>query len=291
LSQYTRLFLTGRNCTPFNQDFLLLLAGQTVFRYNVASQTTKEKFVSQQQHPARRTSPWAIFTLIVVLLVVLWIVITRLSNPEAGAEPPPFTAEVLSPAPPITSIESNIVFQDNFDHTVGAWELSPIGQADYVNGVMFLEDSDINGEAWSRPHLRFQDFLLDIDSRWLGGSVGGSYGVRFRLQDTGEFLGLYVHNDGWFTVVQNGAESPVTLYEAFSPSISRAGEANRIHIEAKGNSFRFYVNGAYLVDVQIEAPVNGDIMLVAQKVEGTESFRVGFDNLVIALHPESELLR
>lgn len=246
--------------------------------------------MAQSQQPARRSRAWAIFIIIVVVLVVIWLLINRGSITTADAEPTPvFTADVLPLAPqPIIAANSNIVFQDNFDQTVGAWELSPIKQAEYVNGVMFLDDSNIDGAGWARPHLRFQDFVLDVDSRWLGGSVGGTYGVRFRLQDSGEFLGFYLHNDGWFTIVQNGTESEGTLYEAFSSAISRAGEPNRIHIEANGNHFRFFVNGRYLVDIEAEAPKLGDIMFVAQKVEGTDSFRVGFDNLVIGLHPGSE---
>ena len=246
--------------------------------------------MAQSQQPAKRIRTWAIFIIIVIVLVVIWFLITRRAGTTAAVEPTPvFTANVQSSAPEQkNATNSNIVFQDNFDQTVGAWELSSIGQAEYVNGVMFLEDSNIDGAGWARPHLRFQDFILDVDSRWLGGSIGGTYGVRFRLLDSGEFLGFYLHNDGWFTVVKNGTETDATLHEAFSPAISRAGEPNHIHIEAQGDAFRFFVNGGYLVDVQVEAPDAGDIMFVAQKVEGTDSFRVGFDNLVIGLHPGHE---
>jgi hypothetical protein len=76
-----------------------------------------------------------------------------------------------------------------------------------------------------------------------------------------------------------------TLYEAFSTAVRSAGEANHIRIEAKGDNFRFFLNDTYLVDVQASAPQAGDIMLVAQKVEGTNSFQVGFDNLTLTLHP------
>ncbi len=245
--------------------------------------------MAQSQPPARRMRTWAVFLIIVIVLIVIWFLINRRGEATVDAEPTPvFTANVLPTAPqPVTANSDNIVFQDNFDQTVGAWELSPIDQAEYINGVMFLDDSNIDGAGWARPHLRFQDFILDVDSRWLGGSVGGTYGVRFRLNNTGEFLGFYLHNDGWFTIVKNGTETNATLYEAFSPAINRAGEPNHIHIEANGESFRFFVNDGYLADVQIEAPSAGDIMFVAQKVEGTDSFRVGFDNLVIGLHPAS----
>lgn len=248
--------------------------------------------MTQQQQSSSRSNRWFIFILIIIVLVVIWLLITRRFNGTAVAtEPTPvFTSNVLSPAPPQrVASENSLVFQDNFDHSVGDWELSPISQAEYVNGVMFLEDSNINGAAWARPHLRFQDIILDVDSRWLGGSVGGAYGVQFRLTDSGEFLGLFLHNDGWFSIIQNGNDADATLYESYSSAISPAGQPNHIHIEASGNHFRFFVNGGYLVDLQLEeAPKAGDIMFVAQKVEGIDSFRVGFDNLFIALHPGGE---
>jgi hypothetical protein len=37
--------------------------------------------------------------------------------------------------------------------------------------------------------------------------------------------------------------------------------------------------------VQIPAPDAGDIMFLAQKAEGTDTFSVAFDNLIIALAP------
>ena len=245
--------------------------------------------MAQSQRPARRFGPWPIFILIVLILVIIWIFITRRNETPTATEPDPnFITNVLSPAPaPIIVSNDMIVFQDNFDQTVGAWELSPVGQAAYTTGVMYLNDSHIEGVAWARPHLRFQDFILDIDSRWLGGSVGGNYGIHFRMQDSGEFLGFYVRNDGRFRIVQNGTGNESTLYEAFSPAISHAGEANHLRVEANGNTFRFFVNGGYLVDLQVAAGSAGDIMLVAEKAEGTETFQVGFDNLIVTLHPGS----
>ena len=245
--------------------------------------------MTQSQQPSRATT-WTVFLIVAAILVVVWLLFTRDSiAPLDISATPTLVANVLSPVPPlIESTDLTIIFEDNFDNTAGDWELSAVGQAQYVDGVMFLEDSKITGVAWSRPHLRFQDFVLEVDSRWLGGSVGGTYGIRFRLLDSGEFLGFYLHNDGWFNIIQNETSGPTILYEAFSPAVNRGGDANHIHIEANGESFRFFVNDTYLVDVQTAAPASGDIMFVAEKVEGTDSFQVGFDNLIIGLYPATD---
>ena len=240
-----------------------------------------------QSQPSSKTKTWIAFLIVTVILVIVWLLVTQSGAIATDvAATPTVAANVLSPAPQlINSADLTILFTDNFDHSAGDWELSPVRQAQYVDGVMYLEDSKVTGAAWARPHLRFQDFVLDVHSRWLGGSVGGTYGVRFRLDDTGEFLGFYLHNDGWFNVVHNDSSGSTTLYEALSQAVNHAGEANHIHIEANGEHFRFFVNGAYLVDVQAAAPASGDIMFVAEKVEGTDDFRVGFDNLIIGLYP------
>ena len=245
--------------------------------------------MTQSQQPSRATT-WAVFLIVAAILIIVWLFLTQdNADPLDISATPTIVANVLSPVPPpIQSTDLAIIFQDNFDHTVGDWELSTVGQAQYVDGVMYLEDSKVTGIAWSRPHLRFQDFVLDVDSRWLGGSVGGTYGLRFRLLDSGDFLGFYLHNDGWFNVVQDEGNGPIILYEAFSPAVNRGGEANHIHIEAHGENFRFFVNDTYLVDVQTAAPVSGDIMFIAEKVEGTDSFQVGFDNLIIGLYPATD---
>jgi hypothetical protein len=228
-----------------------------------------------------------VFLIVAAILVIVWLLFTQdTAVPIDISATPTLAANVLSPAPsPIGLTDLIIIFEDNFDNSAGNWELSTVGQAQYVDGVMYLEDTEVTGIAWSRPHLRFQDFILNVDSRWLGGSVGGTYGIRLRLLDPGAFLAFHLHNDGWFNIIQNQADDSAILYEAFSSAVNRGGEANHIHIEANGESFRFFVNGTYLVDVQAAAPPSGDIMFVAEKVEGTDSFRVGFDNLIIALHP------
>lgn len=241
-----------------------------------------------QSQPSSRTRMWAVFLIVIVILIIVWLLITRggTSAIEVSTTPTAAPATILSPAPsPIDSANLNILFSDNFDHSAGDWELSPANQAQYVNGVMYLGDTELEGAAWSRPHLRFQDFVLDVDSRWLGGSVGGTYGLRFRLDDADEYLAFYLHNDGWYNVIHNQRNQSTVLHEALSQAVNHAGEANHIHIEAQGERFRFFVNGTYLVDVQVAAPESGDIMFVAEKVEGTDEFRVGFDNLVIGLHP------
>jgi hypothetical protein len=230
---------------------------------------------------------WITFALITVALIIVWFVFSP-TNSASSPEPSPTPlspVNVLSPPPaPIPVSDLDVLFEDNFEQS-GGWDLSPVGQAEYRNGAIYLEDSNITDYGWSRPHLRIQDFILETDSYWLGGAVGGVYGIRFRMLDTGEFLALHLKNDGWFTIIKSDESGQVTLMDSFSPAINRSGGVNRIHIEAKDDHFRFFVNGGYLVDVQIPAPDAGDIMFLAQKAEGTDTFSVAFDNLIIALAP------
>ncbi|MCI0731106.1 MAG: hypothetical protein L0332_30885, partial [Chloroflexi bacterium] len=179
-----------------------------------------------------------------------------------------------------------LLYQDNFEATQGSWELSQRDQAVYREGALILNDNLYGEAAWARPHLRFADFVLDVDARWLGGAVGGTYGLQFRHQDANNFYAFLVRNDGWFTIAQNKAEEWQILLESFSLAISRDGNTNHLHVEATGNNFRFFINDAYLADVQSDGPSSGDIVFFAQKVEGTEFIEVAFDNLVVALYPQ-----
>ncbi len=239
--------------------------------------------------PTSRRAPIFTFIFIVLILVAIWYAITQSDLLDSISEEPPVpetAVNIVTPAPaPISISNLDILYADSFDQSAGSWELSPASQAVYRDGFIFLQDSNMTDFGWARPHLRFQNFVLEIDNYWVGGAVGGTSGIRFRLRDSGEFLAIQLKNDGWFAIIQGSADSQRILHEAFGPTIDRSGGLNRIHIEAYGEQYRFFVNDGYLADIQISSPESGDIMLIAQKAVGTDDFSVAFDNLNIALAP------
>lgn len=234
-----------------------------------------------------------LFTLlgIIVVAAIAYAMIDFLVDRSQSSEPTPTptpadSVTVLNPAPaPILPGESEVLFQDNFDDSLGSWELSPVGQAEYAGGGIILNDNHLTGNGWARPHLKFENVIIDVDCRWLGGAVGGTYGLHFRLQDEANYYAFYIRNDGWYTIAKMVNGEWQILSENFSPAIDRSGGVNHFHIEANGQNLRFFVNDIYLVDVNSVGPGAGDVMFVATKVEGIEQIQVGFDNLVIAFYP------
>lgn len=187
------------------------------------------------------------------------------------------------PAPVIIASE-HVVFQDTFEVALDSWETSVAGQALYDRGALILNNK-FEDEAFARPHLVFDNFVLNVHTRWLGGAVGGLYGIRFRMQDTEDYYAFYLSNEGRYQIGKSVSGTWISE-GSFSEAIALGGSLNLIQIEARESTLRFFVNGHYigdLTDVDLGA---GDIALVAQKSgETNNSFVVAFDNLTVARYP------
>ncbi len=178
--------------------------------------------------------------------------------------------------------QSTVILEERFTQPRGSWTFSPPNQGVFYGEGLFLEDNIYTGEAWATPGLTFDDFVLKADSRWLGGALGGDYGIRIRKNNaTGEYLALYLHNDGRFTVSHQSRRSLAVLANKYSSAIETDGNINKIQIEAVKNQVHFFVNGTYLGTFEDEMPASGSIEFVAVKSDSTDLFMAGFDNLII----------
>ncbi|MEM8860150.1 MAG: hypothetical protein AAGD96_17600 [Chloroflexota bacterium] len=178
--------------------------------------------------------------------------------------------------------QSTVILQEDFSVARGQWTFSPPNQSSFFGDGLYLEDNIYTGEAWAKPGLEFDDFVLKVSSRWLGGALGGSYGVRF-LKDraTGEYLALYLHNDGRYTIEEQTRRDLTVHANKYNGAIQTEGGINEIQIEVADSEVHFFVNGAYLGTFEDTLPEKGDIEFVAIKDEDTDTFLVGFDNLLV----------
>ncbi|MCP4425979.1 MAG: DUF1080 domain-containing protein [Chloroflexi bacterium] len=254
-----------------------------------SSQQEQEVQTQEEQQKSAFVKGFLRFLSIVLIAVVVYAAVKFMADRQmfSRSTPTPNDAvTVVSPAPqPLSLNGSEIIYQDNFETSQGTWELSPAHQAEYAAGAIILTDNHYDQIGWARPHLKFDNFMLDVDCRWLGGSIGGEYGLQFRLQDEINAYAFTIRNDGWYVVAKNIEGEWRTLAEAFSSAINRSGDVNHLHIEANGQNLRFFVNNVYLTDVSSVDPSAGDIMFTAVKVDGTDQMQVGFDNLVVAFYP------
>ncbi|MEM7801256.1 MAG: hypothetical protein AAF633_18835 [Chloroflexota bacterium] len=178
---------------------------------------------------------------------------------------------------------SHILFDETFDTNTGIWTLSPPDQARFFGGGLLLDDNQFNSHAGAQLGLSFDNFLLKVNTRWVGGSIGGGYGVRFRQSSDSSFYAFYLHNDGRYTIGrQIRTESNwVEFTNAYSDAINTSGGVNAIQIEVIGTQMRFFVNGEFLAAFEDDRLGIGDVELVSVKAENTEQYMAGFDNLQI----------
>ncbi len=238
-----------------------------------------------ERSPTRFFSYLFYLVLLMALSVAIYFFIAQQFLQPAPEVPSEVVFETPAPSPLIVS-PADVQFAESFDQDLKAWQLSPAGQAAFDRGALVLDDNRYNDFGWARPHLTFDNFVLEVYARWLGGAIGGGYGVEFRVDDeSGDFYAFYLHNDGRFTAGKRLDGTWFAVVDEFSPAVQRGGGLNRIRIEALGERLRFFVNDTYLVDIHNQALTKGDIRLVARKIEGTEQFLAAFDDLIIARIP------
>ena len=93
-------------------------------------------------------------------------------------------------------------------------------------------------EAYARPHLTFDNYVLEVDARWSGGAVGGTYGVRFRDENRDNYYAIYIGNDGRYEIGKQVEGRWASLSQGFSDAIDRNGGINKFHIEANGHDLQ-----------------------------------------------------
>ena len=228
------------------------------------------------------------FRVILLLVAILILVVFASLVLNRDDETPIIAVQttVLDPAPvPVNTEGADLLLRDDFSGTQGAWVLSEPDQAMYQSGLMILNDRHYSGFGWARPHLQFENFILDTQARWIGGALGGSYGVYFGYRDESNFYAFTVSNDGWYRISHTHNGVAHVLDEHLNIAVHPAGENNQFRLEVNSQTMRFFVNGVYLVDVTDTDWQRGDIMLVAQKAEETDGYIVAFEDIAVHLYP------
>ncbi len=235
-----------------------------------------------QRNPRGFFSTLLIFLVVIALIgaILYYIAINFYVQPEIAADAT-YVAEVAPE--PVGYTTADILVDEDFSADRGAWDLSPVGQAVYDGGGLILNDDQFNGNAWARPHLSLENYILEVHGRWLGGAIGGAYGIEFRVDDdSGDYYSFHLENGGRYVIGKQTNGSWVEMRSGHLPEIQNNGGVNLFRIEALGDTFVFYINGDYVAHMQDNSLPTGDIILFATKAEGTEQYLAAFDNLLIA---------
>jgi hypothetical protein len=163
--------------------------------------------------------------------------------------------------------------------------------------------------VWSTLDRKFSDFDLRVTTQLIAGPVDqNQYGVIFRYRDTQNFYVFRITSDGYYLLakVENGIQDKVSDWGQTDAIRQGSDAANEVRIIARGDEFRFFVNGqpaplclkgqnrfsmwrgpgvcvegGELTDVFRDAAFRqGRVALTAGTIDGSD-IEVAFDDLVI----------
>ncbi len=211
--------------------------------------------------------------------------------------PPPATLESSPPSPqpspsPPLEMGSEVLLQDDFSDPTSGWpdDGDEISRRGYEDGGYIIEILELpeDAEGWvqvSSYEATFDDVVVEVDARWLGGSADNAFGIVCRYQDIDNFVRLVISSDGYSLVEQQKAGESIPLAD-WAEAVDWDPVPTQHHLRADcvGNRFRLYVDDTLVADVAGDGPSEGEVGLIvsAYQPEGT---RIRFDNLVVRRPP------
>lgn len=102
----------------------------------------------------------------------------------------------------------------------------------------------LNESVFSVLDRKFNDIDLRVTARQVSGPVDNQYGVLFRYRDLDNYYGFLISSNGYYALVKDkdGVLEFVSNW-GLSDVIRQGEAANEIRVVARGDGFRFFVNG------------------------------------------------
>ena len=184
----------------------------------------------------------------------------------------------------------NILFADAFTPgQTGPWltEADASGST-AVEGeqlVVAIQAPEMIQYAGLREPL-FDDFMLEVDATLLDGPTDSSYGILFRVQESGGFYRFNVTGDGFYILDRRNPDGTwtwlTTMGWAESAAIQRGVNAtNRLKVIVGGPNMILFVNGEPLGQfMDAMGYTRGQVALNAGTFNHP-GVRVAFDNLMV----------
>jgi hypothetical protein len=184
--------------------------------------------------------------------------------------------------------DPNVLYRDDFSpESTGLWliEGDELGSTAIDDERLTIEVQTPNTIQFTKlQEPEFSDFELEIDATLIDGAPNSTFGILFRIQDTGEFYRFELMNNGHYMIESYGGNDVWTRFIddwTYSEAIQLGQNPNRLKIVANGPNMSFYVNEELLQEVIDTAYVNGYIGLDAGTF-GAELTVASFDNLILS---------
>lgn len=178
-----------------------------------------------------------------------------------------------------------ILFKDDFSSQTGGWQvhedqLSFSGY--YQNGFRMWAEIP-NFQFWSSPGLNFQDAIIYVSARKMGGPADNLFGILCRYQDEANFYALVIGSDGYYGIykMQDGEQTLVNQSHLdFSDVINRGDEVNEIRAVCQAEQIALIVNEVMLINVQDDTFQYGDVGLIVGNFS-QKGVDILFDNFIV----------
>jgi len=181
--------------------------------------------------------------------------------------------------------DTGVLFSDDFSDEVGDWDIysDDFGSVFYEDGWLHLINNNPAAFAtatWANKH--FTDFILEVETKLVGGTDDNWHTVVCRYQDTDNSYYFQTSADGYYSIYKHANGNWVTLGSTTHSSYINQGvdAVNLIHIECISSDLSLSVNGHLLWEGTDATFTGGDILLLTSALAGTYT-EVAFDNIVI----------
>jgi len=217
----------------------------------MAKKRSDEVTLRRGEKVRRRRFGWWIIPLLLLILIggaAAYIFQKRII---ADIKPhPTIPPDIPTPAPGGTP---GLLYDSSFDNPAATanWEFFDDGRISaavkdgrLVVGVNALTDTG----TWSGLNFTVQDFILDVDATKVAGRDDNGIIVVFRLTDKENYNRFDISSDGFYSLsaARAGVHRTISEFNA-SSAIKQGSAVNHIRITARGDTFRFEVNGTPLL--------------------------------------------
>jgi hypothetical protein len=200
-----------------------------------------------------------------------------------------YVTVTITPAPTSTPVLKTVLFSDDLSRWRSEWDSESVddsGKTFYSGGSLHILDKDPpTGTNYHILNKNFNDFILDVDTKTIDGTLNNWQGVDVRRQDNDNYYGLDISADGYYAIVKfvNGNRQGLTGSKGIYSSYIKTGigATNHIRAEANKNSLSLSVNGYHLSTVTDNSFKEGKIALTANSLTSGTVTDVAFNNLVI----------
>ncbi len=220
------------------------------------------------------------------------------ATPDEGWEFNSWSGDITDTSPTVTiTMDSNksvaahfeatptVLFSDDFSDESSGWDTysDECGSAFYQNGWFHLINyTDAPFAGYSLAHQWLTDFILEVETKLVGGSDDNWHSVVCRRQDNDNYYAFGISADGYYLIAKcvNG-----NLIDLAGPGRSvrinqGLGVTNLMNISCIGSNLSLSVNGHLLREVIDTTFTGGDIDLSAHSLAGTFT-EIAFDNIVV----------